>query len=233
MIACLLPSRQADPALVDSIVEASKKQGQFGLIIDDDKDRSPAGELAALHGLWPALRPGGVYVVRVAVCPARSAARSRWVVMLLHRASSGKPASPQNVHSGAAPCRTLWRASARACFIKLRAACRPRCVLHGAPGACCRLTWRACCALVPVQVESLPTSHQPGMSSSSGASGGIAPFIRQAIDDLECSSDTALVDPAWQAYCGRPEYVQGITRSFAAVECCTDACAIVKRRAPR
>ncbi|PSC70508.1 hard-surface induced [Micractinium conductrix] len=135
---------QADPALVDSIVEASKKQGQFDLIIDDDKDRSPAGELAALHGLWPALRPGGVYVV-----------------------------------------------------------------------------------------ESLPTSHQPGMSSSSGASGGIAPFIRQAIDDLECSSDTALVDPAWQAYCGRPEYVQGITRSFAAVECCTDACAIVKRRAPR
>lgn len=53
---------QADPLLLAAVVKAGVAAGGFDLIVDDG-GHLPLMQRASLEGLWPALRPGGLYVV--------------------------------------------------------------------------------------------------------------------------------------------------------------------------
>lgn len=58
---------QADGAVMAAAVEAGQKAGGYDLIVDDG-GHVPTDQRASLEGLWPALRPGGLFVVCAAEC---------------------------------------------------------------------------------------------------------------------------------------------------------------------
>ena len=53
---------QASPSVMSAAVAAGLAAGGYDLIVDDGGHR-PEDQRASLVGLWPALRPGGLYVV--------------------------------------------------------------------------------------------------------------------------------------------------------------------------
>lgn len=53
---------QDDPALLGEIVADAKAEGGFDMIVDDGS-HIPQEQMSTLRALWPAIKPGGIYVI--------------------------------------------------------------------------------------------------------------------------------------------------------------------------
>lgn len=81
----------------------------------------------------------------------------------------------------------------------------------------------------PLQIEDLLTSYWRQHEAVAHAPGAIMPYLKDAVDRMNChTSMPEATAQRWVDYCAAPH----IGKSFLAVDCAAEICAVLKHRSP-